>query len=222
MRLLPGALNAISFYSAFVAAVLQLRAASTQAREGTASPTARERWPRTTAWLAFAIAVPTIGQVFAPDVLSALRRDAAAIASGEWWRLATALFVQDGGLGGSLSNLVGLVLVGWVAETLWGGRLLLAIFFAGGLCAEVVALWWQPIGAGNSIANVSVAASLAVWCLVHRRTTAVVVPASVAIASWAALLALRDIHAAAAVFGGLIGAGLSWREAHRTSAIPKR
>jgi len=209
----PPALNAVSFYSAFVAALLQLRAAR--------SAGAQWRWPRTTTGLALAVTVPTVGQFAAPALLGALQRDAKAIASGEWWRLATALLVQDGGVSGSLANITGLLLIGTVAELLVGGRRLAGIFFAGGLCTEVVALWWQPTGAGNSIANVSVAASLVAWCLIRRRTTAAIIPASTAIAAWAALLAMRDIHAAAAVFGGLMGAGLCWLRPDGASRCPE-
>jgi len=72
-----------------------------------------------------------------------------------------------------------------------------------------VALWWQPSGAGNSIANVSVAASLVAWCLIQRPPGVAIIPASTAIVGWIALLTLRDIHAAAALFGGLMGTGLS-------------
>jgi len=203
------ALNAVSFYSAFVAAVLHLRASR--------SARALGRWPRTTVCLAVAVIVPTIGQFAVPALLSTLRRDAPAIISGEWWRIATALFVQDGGVSGSVTNIAGLLLIGSVAESVWGGRTLVATFFAGGLCTEVVALWWQPIGAGNSIANVSVAASLAAWCLIRRWTRAAIIPASTAVVAWAILLGLRDIHGAAAVFGGLLGSGLCWRRADRSA-----
>jgi hypothetical protein len=202
-------LNAVSFYSAFIGAVLHLRASR--------SARALRTWPRTTVGLAVAVIVPTIGQFAVPALLGVLQRDAAAIASGEWWRLATALFVQDGGVSGAVTNIAGLLLVGSVAEPVWGGRTLVVIFLAGGLCTEVVALWWQPIGAGNSIANVSVAASLAAWCLIRRRTRAAVIPASTAMVAWAILLGLRDIHAAAAVFGGLLGAGLCWRRADQSA-----
>lgn len=203
------ALNAVSFYSAFVAAVLHLRGSRSGRRLG--------RWPWTTVGLAIAVMVPTIGQFVVPGLLSTLQRDATAVASGEWWRLATALFVQDGGVSGSVANIAGLLLIGFVGEAVWGGRNLVVVFFAGGLCAEVAALWWQPIGAGNSIANVSVAASLAAWCLIRRWTRAAIIPASTAMIAWAILLGLRDIHAAAALFGSLLGAGLCWRGADRSA-----
>jgi hypothetical protein len=44
-----------------------------------------------------------------PEVLPALRRDAAGLAAGEWWRLVTPLFVQPYGLMQCLFNGVFLV-----------------------------------------------------------------------------------------------------------------
>ena len=122
-----------------------------------------------------------------------------------WWRLATALFAQNGGIAGTVFNLVSLLLVGAVAERAWGGRRWLLIFFGGGILSEVVATRWQPIGAGNSVANFSLAATVAVLCVVRRPTSAVVLAAAVSLAGGAALLLMRDIHGAATGFGAILG-----------------
>ena len=42
---------------------------------------------------------------------------------------------------------------------------LLALFLGGGVCSEAIALSWKPVGAGNSVANFSVAGGVIVWCL---------------------------------------------------------
>jgi membrane associated rhomboid family serine protease len=143
-------------------------------------------------------------QWLVPGVLSACRRDAARIAAGEWWRLATALFVQDGGVAGTVFNLAGLLLVGTVAERLWGRRRWLVIFFVGGILSEVVATAWRPIGAGNSVANFSLAGAVTVLCI-RRSPTSVFLAALIALAGGAALLLRRDIHGAATMFGAIIG-----------------
>ena len=54
--------------------------------------------------------------LLAEPVLLALRRDAAALSDGQLWRLLTALLVQDGGIPGTVFNLLGLVAVGVAAE----------------------------------------------------------------------------------------------------------
>jgi membrane associated rhomboid family serine protease len=149
-------------------------------------------------------ATATLQWIF-PVMLLAFERDASRIAAGEWWRLMTALFAQNGGVAGTVFNLVSLLLVGTVAERIWGGRRWLVIFFAGGVMSEVVAMRWQPIGAGNSVANFSLAAAVSVLCLVRRPATAMVVAGALALAAGAVLLLMRDIHGAATSFGAIIG-----------------
>ena len=64
---------------------------------------------------------------------------------------------------------------------------------------------WQPIGAGNSVANFSLAGSVCLACITQRTTREAHPAAWVAIAGWVVLLCLRDIHGAAALFGMLAG-----------------
>jgi rhomboid protease GluP len=147
-------------------------------------------------------------QWIVPAVLAACRRDASRIAEGEWWRIGTALLFQDGGITGTIFNVVTLLLVGQVAERIWGGRRWLVIFFAGGVLTEIVALAWHAVGAGNSVANFSLAGSVSLLCLVLRPTFTIVVAAAVALAGGVALLLLHDIHGAATIFGATMGLAL--------------
>jgi membrane associated rhomboid family serine protease len=55
-----------------------------------------------------------IAQTLAP-VTGVLQRDAARVLGGEWWRLATTMFVH-GGVGHLLFNLAGILLVGMALE----------------------------------------------------------------------------------------------------------
>ena len=61
-------------------------------------------------------AAVSVAGLVAEPVLVALRRDAVALSDGQLWRLLTALLVQDGGVPGTVFNLLGLVLVGVAAE----------------------------------------------------------------------------------------------------------
>ena len=56
-----------------------------------------------------------------PAVLDALERTPDGL-HGQWWRTVTALFVQDGGVLGTVSNLAFLALLGVLAERLAGPR----------------------------------------------------------------------------------------------------
>jgi membrane associated rhomboid family serine protease len=89
-----------------------------------------------------------IAQLRFPQLLILLERNTAKIVDGEWWRLITALFFQDGWIIGGLTNIVALFFVGDLVEQIRSRRDWLLISIVGALVAECVALRWQPIGAG--------------------------------------------------------------------------
>lgn len=172
------------------------------------APTISKLIPMATLLLTLAIALPTTLQFFFPEILVTLRRDYTRFANGEWWRLVTPLFVQDAGVAGAAFNLVSLVLVGGVAERLWGRSRMLAIFFIGAAAGEVVAFSWQPYGAGNSVGNFSLAASIAVACLSRQPNRTVQIAALLALGADVLLVILKDIHGAAAMAGVLLAIAL--------------
>jgi len=113
--------------------------------------------------LAARVAIPSLLQLAIPALLPALQRDRDLILhDGQVWRLVTALIVQDGGLIGLIFDPIPLVLLGTVAECLWGGRCLLALFFGTGILGQFVGLVLQPRGAGNSVGDFGIAMGLAV------------------------------------------------------------
>lgn len=207
MDVLRSCLVGAGLYGAVVAGAVQLRARAAGGNRGANG--AVRRWPIATLLLALAIGIPTALQFRLPVLLGMLERDGARIAAGEWWRLVTALGVQDGGWGGSLFNLVSLLLVGTVAERWWGSRRWLVIFWVGGIVSEGVALAWQPVGAGNSVANFSLAASVAVGCLANRPPRPILAPAILALGADLGLLLLKDIHGAAALVGAILALAMS-------------
>jgi len=101
-----------------------------------------------------------------------------------------------------------LLLIGRIAEQLWGARRWLVIYFVGALLGEVAALEWQPIGAGNSVGTFSLAASACVAGLRPGNARRTIVAASVGAGALGALLLLRDIHGAAAAGGSLVALAL--------------
>lgn len=163
MKLFLGVLYVISLYSAYLAGSLYLRIRSKNADNS--SKPAERPVPYATLLLAVAIVIPTTLQFFVPTMLQMFERDYTKFLQGEWWRLITSLFVQDRGLSGSIFNLVSILLMGMVAEELWGSQKWLILFFGGGILSQVVAFGWQPVGAGTSVANFSLAGGTAVLCL---------------------------------------------------------
>jgi membrane associated rhomboid family serine protease len=122
------------------------------------------RFPFTTAVVLPFTGLTNLLQAGVPGMLGHLQRTPAGL-HGDWWRTVTALFVQDGGLFGTLSNLAFLAVIGTLAEQVLRPPAWLACYFGAGLVAEFVAYAWQPYGAGNSIAVCGLAGVLivALW-----------------------------------------------------------
>lgn len=109
----------------------------------------------------FAITAATsLLQMFAPEVLTVLQRTP-AIRDGEVWRIVTSLLVQDGGWFGTISNLLFLLAVGIAAELVLPRWLWLLCYLGGGIVGQLAGLFWQPVGAGNSVAVCGLAGALA-------------------------------------------------------------
>ena len=175
--------------------------------------------PRVTLTLVVFLTITLVLQVVFPVLLTFFERNYGRFLAGDWWRLVTPLFFQDGGVLGGVFNLVSLLLVGSVAEQLWESRRWLLIFFVSGILSEVVAFAWQPVGAGNSVANFGLAASVGVLCLLQGARWQVRAVAVVSLVAGAFLFVSRNIHGAATLTGAGLGLGLFWLE-RATSAEP--
>lgn len=103
-------------------------------------------------------AVPSILQFFLPGLEPTLMR---APGSGDWWRMFTSLVVQDGGIGGTLFNLVSLAVIGYFAEQAFGPWRWILLYAGGAAAGQVAGYLFADPGAGNSIAVCGLAAGLA-------------------------------------------------------------
>lgn len=92
------------------------------------------------------------------------------VASGEWWRLASYMFVHGGFLH-ILLNMMALYSLGPVVETLWGSWRFLYLYLLTGIGAGCIAILLAPsqpiVGASGAICGLF--ASLAAWLLLNRR-----------------------------------------------------
>ncbi|MEU4225263.1 rhomboid family intramembrane serine protease [Nonomuraea sp. NPDC026600] len=120
--------------------------------------------PIATAAVLVVTAVPSVLQFFLPGLEPALMRDPAAIGAGEWWRPATSLVVQDGGVLGTLVNLAFLAVLGYLAERSLGPARWLILYGAGAVAGQAAGYLFNDPGAGNSIALCGLAAGLALAC----------------------------------------------------------
>ena len=172
---------------------------------------ARWRTPSLTLIACGLLLVCLIAQLSFPGLLVLFERDTTRILAGEWWRMGTALFFQDGGLVGGLTNIVTLFWIGNVVEQVRSRWYWLLISIAGALIAECFALRWQPVGAGNSVATCSLAGSLIMNRPFSRVPTVSKVLRAVAILIVLLLVAAHDVHGVAGMTGILLSVLVSNR-----------
>ena len=166
---------------------------------------ARGRVPWLTLAIVAALALAGAAQGLWPTLLFRFERNACAILAGEAYRLFTSLWFQDGGLAGGGFNLVMALLMGSLAERLWGRRGWLLLYFGAGLVGEVIGLWWQPVGAGNSIAWMGLAGGLLVSNWARIRFDPATLFRAIGLGAGVTLAVQRDIHGAALLTGAVIG-----------------
>ena len=174
------------------------------------------RPPRVPGWgvgLVVLVAAGWLAQLLRPALLDDGMRESAAVRAGQWWRLATAVVLQDGGWIGAVFNLVTLavtvVLAGEALAARWG----VGAFVAGGVVANLLTVltFGQP-GAGSSMATFVL---LAVAVVVGMRNPSwqeaglLVVLVVLAVV----LLARRDQHGLALAVG--LVSGVATRRLHR-------
>ncbi|HEY4372794.1 MAG TPA: rhomboid family intramembrane serine protease [Burkholderiales bacterium] len=158
-------------------------------------------YPRWTPLFVLIAAAGLLAQLQWPGLRPLLERNADAMFDGQWWRLFTALWPQDGGIAGGLANIASLLLIGNAAERRWPGLAWPVLYLGGGLLSQLVALRWQPVGAGNSVAVMALAGALICARFFDGPSKRW---SSVAAAACAcALIGLCDIHGAATLIGCL-------------------
>lgn len=168
------------------------------------------RVPRSGWVLWLVVALPSLLQIPFPWIYDALYRNASAALQGhQWWRVATALVVQDGGIAGTLSNLVLLAIALLACLPLWGARVTVLAFVLVGVSLNIAAvLLGAQDGGGNSGATLALIASLPPLALaISRNRRRPVIALAVTIASAVALLATNDGHGYAILAGLLVGVG---------------
>lgn len=95
-----------------------------------------------------------VAQLLRPALLDEGMRERAAIRGGQWWRLATAIVLQDGGWIGAVFNLVTLAVTVVLAAESLRPRLGVGAFVVGGVVANLLTvLTFGQSGAGSSMAT---------------------------------------------------------------------
>jgi hypothetical protein len=153
-----------------------------------------------------------------PGAMAALDDDPAR--SG-WWRPATAVFLQNGGVVGVLFNLVTLALLAALAHWYWGGLLTLGLFVAGFLAPQYIGELIGQTGGSNDPRNfvgssgatyflgATLAAALLVQALRRAAYRDALLAASVPALGLITWFAQENGHGLVAVYGFVLGAALA-------------
>jgi membrane associated rhomboid family serine protease len=178
------------------------------------------RRPAATAAVFAVTAAAGITQLVHHPVFDQFRRDGAKIDAGQWWRLVTGMFFQDGWLAGMVFNLFALAVVGLVAERVLGHWRWLVVYFGCGLFGQAMSyLWLQPDGAGNSMCVAGLVGALTALLLIAPSRYGVELPGRVRFyALLVPVLAcagtlLHDNHGLPALLGMALGVVLRPRQA---------
>ncbi len=159
-----------------------------------------------------------------PQLLFWLGRNPSAFAQHQWWRLITPLFVHSDGWRQIAFNFPAILIVGILAERVWGSRRWLILYFACGLIGELAGYAWQPYGAGASVAGAGLLGSLAMWLFYKGKVAQTYFGGAVILIGAVILVFFRDIHgppvlAGACIAFAMIKAGVNERQ-RRTIVTP--
>ncbi|ODT98487.1 MAG: hypothetical protein ABS81_27770 [Pseudonocardia sp. SCN 72-86] len=173
------------------------------------NPIAWLRRPRAAAvalWLV--VAVPSLLELAWHPIYDALSRQPDLIRDGQVWRLLTSVTVQDGGLPGTVSNLVWLAVLAPLAVHLWGPPRALGLFAFGVVAFDAMTTWVFPSpGGGNSAALFFLTATTTALLVVRRRHPLPLAVAVLVVAIGVFLVVRDDAHGLV-MLGGLVVGGI--------------
>jgi rhomboid protease GluP len=127
--------------------------------------------------------------------------------TGEWWRFVTTWLVNTDGAPQVIINSLGLLIFGTLVERRLGRLWWIVGYVVAGLAGEIAALWWQPVGGGNSVAICGLIGLFSVGQIGRSDLPTVAQYLSTlvwgAIGLW--LFVKADIHGAALLAGFIVG-----------------
>src|ERR1700742_334922 len=181
----------------------------------------RLRAPRPAALAIFAVvAVPSLIELGWHGIYTALNRAPDQIKDHhQYWRLLTGSIVQDGGLEGTVFNLLVLFVIATLAVYAWGAARATGLFVAGVIGFNLIATYaFASPGGGNSAATIFLATSMVGLAVARLRNAPTLAAATAVAAAGVVLIAVNDAHGIPILGGLVIGAGLAVLPAHRRAA----
>ena len=183
----------------------------------------RLRAPRPAAVaLVAVVAVPSLIELGWHGIYTALYRAPDQIKDHhQYWRLLTGSIVQDGGVVGTIFNLVVLFVIATLAVYAWGPVRAIGLFLVGVIGFNLTATFaFASPGGGNSAATIFLATSMVALAAVRLRAGPALAAAAVVVVAGAVLLAVNDAHGIPILGGLVIGAGLALASPARDMGRP--
>lgn len=170
------------------------------------------------------VAVPSLIELGWHGIYTALYRAPDQIKDDhQYWRLLTGSIVQDGGVEGTIFNLVVLFVIATLAVYAWGPVRAIGLFLVGVIGFNLTATFaFASPGGGNSAATIFLATTLVGLALVRLRAVQALAAAVVVAAAGAVLIAVNDAHGIPILAGLVIGAGLALASPARDMGRPAR
>jgi membrane associated rhomboid family serine protease len=158
-----------------------------------------------------------------PQLLLRLERTPTTLERHEWWRLITPLLMQPDGWTPVVFVFTSILIVGTLAERVWGSGRWLILYIASGLTGEVAGYAWQPSGAGASVAGAGLLGSLATWLLCKCQTGAARFGGAIILIGAVILTCLHGLHGPPILAGAFLGfAMFKTEDSHSGQQFPAK
>jgi rhomboid protease GluP len=167
-------------------------------------PSRRVRLPLLTIAVMGVTATLTVLARSHPGIVADLRRDPAALRTGQWWRALSPILVQPDRAPIAAAVLLLVTALGVFVELRFGRVRWLVCYLAGAAAGEAAGYLWQPHGAGASVAGCGLLGAVAVWAI-RRGPGALRVNGLLWLAFAVVDTVLRDIHGLPILAGALVG-----------------
>lgn len=140
-------------------------------------------------------------------LLGALQRNPGDLEAGRFWKLLTPLLIQGDGWAGLGFNIPLFILVGFVAERVYGRRRFLLMYFIPGAIGQWAGFAWEGAGGGNSVAIAGLIGGFFMLVLVHPRRVprVALIMAGLGLAAALVMTLGEEMHGPPVLAGALLG-----------------
>ncbi|WP_162641424.1 rhomboid family intramembrane serine protease [Streptosporangium sp. 'caverna'] len=173
-------------------------------------------------WTVFTVtATTTVAGLLSPAVREAMSRTPGFL-DGQWWRLISPILINPEGWHQIVFNAAALLVLGTVAERVYGRLRWIALYLAGALSGEIFSYAMGDYSAGSSLAIAGLLGGLTAWVVLgHARLPAFPRVGAVALSAGAVLLVvIGDAHGAPILIGFALGSLMLWHARRTGSPIP--